>query len=116
MAVGSRTTNLDFSRKSNPGAKAVNAFSRKLVVNLYLLFSTFQHNPESPTENTAMQSSSYSSGTLFDHTELVPGTLGDAGRPPFNNDSLIEHIVSPYPPNNTSPSASQVKTSTGSYI
>ena len=80
------------------------------------MFSTFQHNPESPTENTARQSSSYSSGTLLDHTELVPGTLGDAGRPPSNNDSLIEHIVSPYPPNNTSPSASQVKTSSGSHI
>ena len=52
----------------------------------------------------------------MDHTELVPGTLGDAGRPPSNNDSLIEHIVSPYPPNNTSPSASQVKTSSGSHI
>ena len=52
----------------------------------------------------------------MDHTELVPSTLGNAGRPPSNNDSLIEHIVSPYPPNNTSPSASQVKTSSGSHI
>ena len=80
------------------------------------MFSTFQHNPESPTKNTARQSSSYSSGTLLDHTELVPGTLGDAGRQPFDNDSLIEHIVSPSPPNNTSPSASQVKTSSASHI
>ena len=52
----------------------------------------------------------------MDHTQLVPGTLGDAGRPLSNNDSLIEHIVFPYPPNNTSPSASQVKTSSGSRI
>ena len=52
----------------------------------------------------------------MDPTELVPGTLGNTGRPPSNNDSLIEHIVSPYPPNNTSPSASQVKTSSGSHI
>ena len=80
------------------------------------MFSAFQHNPECPTENTARQSSSYSSGTLLDHTELVPGTLGDAGRSPSNNDSLIEHIVSPYPPNNTPPSASQVKPSSGSHI
>ena len=55
-----------------------------------------RNNPESPIEYTARQSSSYSSDTLLDHTELVPGTLGDAGRPPSNNDSLIEHIVSPY--------------------
>ena len=80
------------------------------------MFSTFSHNPEGPTENTARQSSSYSGGTLMDHTEHVPGTLGNAGRPPSNNDSLIEHIVSPYPPNNTSPSASQVKTSSGPHI
>ena len=52
----------------------------------------------------------------MDHTELVPSTLGNAGRPPSNNDSLTEHIVSPYPPNSTSPSASQVKTSSGSHI
>ena len=43
-------------------------------------------------------------------------TLRNAGRPPSNNDSLIEHIVSPYPTNNTSPSASEVKTSSGSHI
>ena len=47
---------------------------------------------------------------------MVPCTLRNAGRPPSNNASLIEHIVSPYPPNNTSPSASQVKTSSGSHI
>ena len=52
----------------------------------------------------------------MDHTELVPGTLGNAGGPPSNNDSLTEYIVSLYPPNNTSPSTSQVKTSSGSHI
>ena len=54
--------------------------------------------------------------SYLDLTELVPNTLGSAGRPPSNNDSLIEHIISPYPPNNTSPSASKVKTSSGPHI
>ena len=37
----------------------------------------------------------------MDHTELVPRTLGDAGRPPSNNDSLIlylpTHPTTPHP-------------------
>ena len=47
---------------------------------------------------------------------MVPCTLRNAGRRSSNNDSLIEHIVSPYPPKSTSPSASEVKTSSGSHI
>ena len=52
----------------------------------------------------------------MDHTEQVPCTLRNAGGPPSNNDSLIEHIVSPYPPNNTSPSEPQAKASSDSHI
>ena len=52
----------------------------------------------------------------MDHTELVPCTHRNAGRLPSNYDSLIEHTVSPYPPNNTTPSASQVKASGNSHI
>ena len=35
----------------------------------------------------------------MDHTELVLCTLRNADRLPSNTESLIEHIVSPYPPN-----------------
>ena len=42
--------------------------------------------------------------------------LRNADKPPSNNDGLIERTVSPYAPNNTLPSASQIKTSVGSHI
>ena len=81
-----------------PGAKAVNAFSINWSPSYNYCFPPFsiilkvlqkiQHNKVQAIVVV----------TLLDHTELVLccTPLRNAGRPPSNNDSLIEYIVSPY--------------------
>ena len=101
------------SWRPEPGARAVDAFSINWSPTYNYCFPPFSIILKVLQK---VQQESYSGGTVLAHTEPVPGTLRNAARPPSNNDSLIEHTVSPYPPNNTSPSAFQVKTSSGSHV
>ena len=95
------------------GAKAVNAFSIKWSPTYSYCFPPFSIILKVLQK---VQQESYGRGIVLDHTEPVPGTLRNAARLLSNNDSLIEHTVSPYPPNITSPSASQVQVSSSSHI
>ena len=102
--------------RPDPGAKAVDAFSINWSSTYSYYFPPFSIILKILQKTQQDKAQVIVVVIVLDHTELIPGTLRTTGRSPSNNGSLIEHTVSPYPPNNTSPSASQGKASSGSHV